>query len=199
VNPKEKFELANAILLDKTLSAATRIVGWYIADHVNTRRGFAWPPQELIARDLGLGLRTVGRAVKELRRYFHMHRQRRNRATEYRPSPAKMAAEFGARLAKMASPTGPNGRSGPAKMAAHPLNDPPSDPLRQRPPRRKQQPVDDPDQYVTQCEAHAATDDTGTLKLERPVLEQLVDCAGLSEGLKVRVEKLLAVIHARPQ
>jgi hypothetical protein len=51
---KAKRDLANTILLGKSLNLAARMVGWYIADHINTKRGYAWPPQETIARDLGI-------------------------------------------------------------------------------------------------------------------------------------------------
>jgi hypothetical protein len=63
ITRQEKLNLANRIRLDKNLSPATRLVGLHIADHINTKRGYAWIPQEKIARDLGLGERTVRRLV----------------------------------------------------------------------------------------------------------------------------------------
>ena len=53
ITPKEKFNLGNRIRLDKNLSPAARLVGLHVADHINTKRGYAWIPQEKIARDLG--------------------------------------------------------------------------------------------------------------------------------------------------
>ena len=82
ITPKEKFNLGNRIRLDKKLSPATRLVGRYIADHINTKRGYAWPPQVTIANDLGIDLRSVKRAVKSLAPYFKINR--RGRANEYR-------------------------------------------------------------------------------------------------------------------
>jgi hypothetical protein len=82
ITPKEKFNLGNRIRLDKKLSPATRLVGCYIADHINTKRGYAWPPQVTIANDLGIDLRSVKRAVKSLAPYFKINR--RGRANEYR-------------------------------------------------------------------------------------------------------------------
>lgn len=111
ITRQEKLNLANRIRLDKNLSPATRLVGLHIADHINTKRGYAWIPQEKIARDLGLGERTVRRLVKDLARHFDIDRSRRQH--EYRPpTPAKMAGITPATPAKMATT--------PAKMAAHP-------------------------------------------------------------------------------
>jgi hypothetical protein len=82
ITRKAKFDRANAILLDKNLKPAARLVGWYIADHINTKRGYAWPPQEAIARDLGIDERTVRRSIKCLAHYFAIDRSRRQH--EYR-------------------------------------------------------------------------------------------------------------------
>ena len=79
---KDKLDLANRILLDKNLSLADRVVGWYIADHINTVRGFAWCPQEHIARDLGIDERTVRRAIRAVAPYFAIDRSHRQH--EYR-------------------------------------------------------------------------------------------------------------------
>src|SRR5262249_46445946 len=79
---KAKFDLANRIRVDIELTPSTRLVGLYIADHINTKRGYAWPPQEMIARDLGIDERTVRRAIKRLGAYFAVDRSRRQH--EYR-------------------------------------------------------------------------------------------------------------------
>jgi hypothetical protein len=79
VTSRAKFDLANRILLDKNLIPAYRLVGWYIADHINTKRGYAWPP---IAEDLGISVSSVKRDIKSLAPYFNI--DRRGRANEYR-------------------------------------------------------------------------------------------------------------------
>jgi hypothetical protein len=90
ITPKEKFNLGNRIMFDKNLSAATRLVGIYIADRINTKRGYAWPPQEQIASDLGIDERTVRRAVKDLASYFGIDRSQRQH--EYHPMPDTLSA-----------------------------------------------------------------------------------------------------------
>jgi hypothetical protein len=93
ITPKAKFDLANRILLDRELSPAARLVGWYLADHLNNRRGYAWPPQEQIAADLGICERSVRYAIEQLEgRHFDIDRS--NRQHEYRPrtTPADFAA-----------------------------------------------------------------------------------------------------------
>jgi hypothetical protein len=61
---KAKFDLANKIRMDIGLTPSTRLVGLYIADHINTKRGYAWCTQEQIAADLGIDERTVRRGLK---------------------------------------------------------------------------------------------------------------------------------------
>ena len=95
VTAKEKFNLGNRIRLDKKLSPATRLVGCYIADHIHTERGYAWPPQTTIANDLGIDLRSVKRAVKSLAPYFKINRQ--GRANEYRIGDKSSPMEAGNR------------------------------------------------------------------------------------------------------
>jgi Helix-turn-helix domain len=91
VTPKVKFNLANRILLDRTLTPVTRLVGWFIADHINTQRGYAWPPQSTIATALNINEKSVRRSVKELGDYFDINRA--GRANEYRPrTPDNMSA-----------------------------------------------------------------------------------------------------------
>jgi hypothetical protein len=82
---EHKSAIANAILLDVSLSPATRLVGWFIADNVHSRRGYAWPPQEHTASRLGIAIRTVRRAARDLAaaRYFTVNES--GRAHEYHP------------------------------------------------------------------------------------------------------------------
>jgi hypothetical protein len=116
---RAKFNLANKILLDKNLTPAAARVGWYIADHINTKRGYAWCPQEHIARDLGLCERSVRYAIKELAPYFAVDRSRRQH--EYRiATPANIAAITPANNAAIEPTT-------PAKSSTTPALDvPPS-------------------------------------------------------------------------
>jgi Helix-turn-helix domain len=79
---KAKFDLANRIRVDIALTPSTRLVGLYIADHINTKRGYAWCTQEQIAAALGIDERTVRRAIKDLDRHFAVDRS--HRAHEYR-------------------------------------------------------------------------------------------------------------------
>src|SRR5262249_28316840 len=88
ITPKQKLRLANTFLRDTNLTPAARIVGWYITDYVNTQRGYAWTPQEQIARDLGIGMSSVHRSIKQLAKYFVINRERRQH--EYHPTPVKM-------------------------------------------------------------------------------------------------------------
>ena len=111
VTQKEKFALGNAIMLDQNLSPATRLVGWYITDHINTRRGYAWPPQTKIAADLGLSRSMVKYAVKSLAQYFEINRS--GRCNEYRIG-SKSDPIKGQNLHHIGS-----------KSAPHPSNDPP--------------------------------------------------------------------------
>jgi hypothetical protein len=82
ITPKQKLQLANRIMLDRDLSPAARLVGMYIADHLNTERGYAWTPQEMIAADLGINKRSVRRGIAQLGAYFSVNRERRQH--EYR-------------------------------------------------------------------------------------------------------------------
>jgi biotin operon repressor len=87
---KSKRDTINAILLDNRLSPATRIVGWFIADHVNAKRAYAWPSQQFIRKKLGLSVRHVRRAISDLVKcgYFEVDKNGRNH--EYRiATPAK--------------------------------------------------------------------------------------------------------------
>jgi Helix-turn-helix domain len=86
ITAKVTLDLAKAIKLDPTLTPAARLVGLFIADHLNTGRGFAWPSQDVIARELGIALRTVQRSMGVLRRHFEIM-QRPGVVNEYRPAP----------------------------------------------------------------------------------------------------------------
>lgn len=85
-----KRELADAIRRDETLTPATKLVGEYIADKLNKKRGYAWPSADTIAADLSISRSTVLRAIGVLaERHFSVTRQR-GLANEYRPTGVKM-------------------------------------------------------------------------------------------------------------
>jgi len=126
ITAKVKLDLAKAIKLDPTLTPAARLVGLFIADHLNTGRGFAWPSQDVIARELGIALRTVQRSMGVLRRHFEIM-QRPGVVNEYRPAPRSIRRGYprrnvGQPLSKC--------RVTPVKMSGYndpsyyPLNDP---------------------------------------------------------------------------
>jgi hypothetical protein len=89
ITRQEKLDHANRILLDKNLPPTARLIGWYITDHINRKRGYAWTPLEHIAADLGIHERTVRRLVKYLERHFVIDRS--HRQYEYRiPTPGNL-------------------------------------------------------------------------------------------------------------
>ena len=89
---KAKRDTINAIMLDKRLTPATRQVGWFIADHVNIKRGYAWPPQEVIRERLGLSVRHVRRAIGCLVNCGYFEVEKKGRNHEYRiAKPDKMS------------------------------------------------------------------------------------------------------------
>jgi biotin operon repressor len=127
---KAKFALANQILRDKALTSSARLVGWYLADHINTRRGYAWPSQAKIAADLGISERSIRSAIKPLNKYFDIARtKRRGRANEYRLA-AKIACNGATITGKNCTLMGQNLPVDRAKFAAHPLKYPLNDPLK---------------------------------------------------------------------
>jgi hypothetical protein len=87
ITAKAKFELANEIRSDKTLSLGDRMVGLYLVEQFNPRRGFAYPTRIQIAAKVGISARSVQRSIKKLEgRYFAIKRASRNgHANEYRP------------------------------------------------------------------------------------------------------------------
>ena len=91
ITPKQKLQLGHRILLDRDLTPVARLVGWYIVDHINTKRGYAWCPQEMIAKNLGICERAVRYAIKGVAPYFAIDRSRRQH--EYRmATPANIAS-----------------------------------------------------------------------------------------------------------
>jgi hypothetical protein len=127
ITRQEKLNLANRIKFDKNLSPATRLVGCYIADHVNKWKGYAWPPQEKIASDLGIDERTVRRAVKDLASYFGINRSQRQH--EYHPIPDKLSAITSDDTGHFCSDTGQKCTPKPDKDVPPSFLDPSKHPL----------------------------------------------------------------------
>lgn len=71
LNPDGFAMIPNRVILDRryyALTPAARVVLNLLYAHRNNGNGTAWPSQQTIARITGLGLRTVGVAVDELRK-----------------------------------------------------------------------------------------------------------------------------------
>jgi hypothetical protein len=86
ISKKAKFALANAIRSDKTLSLGDRMVGLFLVERLNPRRGFAYPTKIQIADVVGLTPRSVNRSIKNLDPYFSIKRSvGSGHANEYWP------------------------------------------------------------------------------------------------------------------
>lgn len=64
-----KWRWVDTIMHDGDLTPTERLVGYEIAAHLNQRSGDAWPSQKTIARNLGIDLKSVKRAVAALAGY----------------------------------------------------------------------------------------------------------------------------------
>jgi hypothetical protein len=84
---KKKLDMVDRIRRDGRCTASTRMVAAEILALVNFGTGYAWAEQDYLAETLGLGLRTVKRAVAVLKTagYFSVEKisARKNR---YRPN-----------------------------------------------------------------------------------------------------------------
>lgn len=63
---RRKFEWLQTVMHDGKLSASARLVCYEIARHLNKVSGDAWPSEETVARNLGITVRTVERAIAQL-------------------------------------------------------------------------------------------------------------------------------------
>jgi hypothetical protein len=132
ITSRGKHEMANAILRDKELSPAARLVGLYICDFVNLQRGYAWPAQATIAADLGMGASTVSRAIGQLDgRYFQVTRRHR-RANEYQPLTGQLAGQKDRFTSQNERLDPSKWKAKPVKMNAHPSYDPIYEPSEDR-------------------------------------------------------------------
>jgi hypothetical protein len=67
---RQKAQLRGAIVHDRQLTPAARLIGYEIADHLNYQTGDAWPSQKFLAIRTGYSEKTVERATKELDGWF---------------------------------------------------------------------------------------------------------------------------------
>jgi hypothetical protein len=96
-----KAAVGNTILKDGGLTPATRLVGWFIADHWNEAKGISYPPIAYIAKELSLCERAVRNAIKGdprrkqpglNSRYFSVEKTGRNYVYRFKVStPAQLA------------------------------------------------------------------------------------------------------------
>lgn len=160
-----KHELANAIRRDKTLTAATKLVGVYIADKLNKRRGYAWPSADTIAADLSISRSTVLRATGVLaERHFSVTRQL-GLANEYRPTGVKMTL---ADQCQIATGGVSNCDGSGVKLTPQLLRN--AREKRWTSDERKKLRIDDIPAYLDQCEIERDT----LLSIERPHLVGLL-------------------------
>ena len=78
--------MREAITRNKDFTRATRLVGYFLADHINFRTGYAWPPQQLLAELAGVTTRTVHAACIALEGDNWFRRQLNGRNWIYIPN-----------------------------------------------------------------------------------------------------------------
>ena len=73
---RARGKLRTAIIYDRQVPAAGKMVGHYLLNHYHPDKGYAWPSYDTIADDLNLPKKTVIRSVKRLeeRGYFIVRR-----------------------------------------------------------------------------------------------------------------------------
>jgi hypothetical protein len=72
-------------MLDSALTPAARVVAWKIQWHLNRATEDAWPSEDLMARDLGLDVRTVRRGIRALEAAGYLRVTREARFNRYAP------------------------------------------------------------------------------------------------------------------
>ena len=99
------------LLRSKKLNLPQKLVIAYLLKKVNPESGFAWPSQSLIARALGVDVRTVKRTLKSLcyrpgenrenkRKVIEVHKHYCGRASGYRLDLAAITALCPAKIGK---------------------------------------------------------------------------------------------------
>jgi hypothetical protein len=84
---RARMQMQDLLLHEGQLTPAARLVGIELLRRVNRVCGYAWPRSQSVATALGLALRTVKEATKELERtgYFRVDRNVDGRSNRYWP------------------------------------------------------------------------------------------------------------------
>lgn len=82
---QQKLAMVDAIRRDDRLSASIRIVGAELISLVSFETGDAWPSESYLSEKLGIGGRTIKRAVAELRAAGYIEIVKSGRNNRYRP------------------------------------------------------------------------------------------------------------------
>ena len=82
---KARLRSIDRLMRDTHLTPSARLVGWNLYSRLNRVTGDAWPSEELIGRDAGVYVRTVRRALRELKDAGYITIERRGRYNRYTP------------------------------------------------------------------------------------------------------------------
>jgi len=133
---KRKAVFRDAIIHDCELRSSARVVGYKIADLINSKSGDSWPSQEYLSNQLGLSIRTVGAAVGVLVERGWFSTEMDGRGLRYVPkyeraaqTPAKPA---GVHTGGYSHDTGKSCRTTPARKGPLSSNDDPKNNPRRR-------------------------------------------------------------------
>lgn len=83
---RRRLRTVDRLMADNRLTPSARVVGYEIFRRVNRVTGDAWPAQRTIAGAVGLNIKTVKRAVTELRRAGYFRARRDGRFNRYTPT-----------------------------------------------------------------------------------------------------------------
>jgi DnaA N-terminal domain len=82
----KKLAVVDRIRRDARLTPSTRAVGAEIFSLVNFRTGYAWSPEKYLEEKLGMGLRTIKRAVSQLTKAGYIAIEKSGRNNRYMPN-----------------------------------------------------------------------------------------------------------------
>lgn len=82
----KKLAVVDRIRRDARLTPSTRSVGAEIFSLVNFRTGYAWSPEKYLEEQLGMGLRTIKRAVSQLKKAGYIAIDKSGRSNRYLPN-----------------------------------------------------------------------------------------------------------------
>jgi hypothetical protein len=138
VSYTNRFKTYNCAVCDPRLTPLDTRVFWRIIDRLN-RKGYCWPSQELIAKEIGSTRRSVNRSIKKLALYGYLNVEGgrgRNKPCTYWLLNVSKATHFNDEQAV-------NETNGTPKMShlvpenvskeiQEPLKEPPKEPLMER-------------------------------------------------------------------